>query len=402
MKGVAAVMRPLVGGLALAIAGAGCTTGLGPRALRSERPAYNDRLLESHNAEMLLNLVRLRYDDPTLFLQVGSVVTNYKYAGTLSGSGSLESNPLGTGGTVGLGYQEQPTITYSPLIGQAFAQRMLTPLPLESIMLFEQGGWSAYRLFAIGIGQVNDVYNAPTADGPTPLSPPDYETFLDLADRLERLRGAQLVGFNWEFRGHEHDAGDHTAHGRGKHPHEKRPAGDDDAPSSGHEPGGLPRLWLREPADPASPLAADVAAVRRMLDLPPDLAEFKLDSFPYKRKPDHVGVRSRSLLGTMFFLSKAIEVPPEHLAAGLVAITRNADGTPFDWRRVTGRLLSIHSQKSEPSNAWIAVQSRGWWFWIADDDPNSKATFTLLCILYSLQQLTGQEKAPVLTLPVGG
>mgnify|MGYP003343542341 CR=1 FL=1 len=176
---------------AAAALAAGCTTGLGPRALRTERPAYNDRLLESHSAEMLLNLIRLRYDEPPLFLQVGSVVANYKYAGTLAGTG-IEGS--GSGGTVGLGYQEQPTITYSPLIGQQFAQRMLTPIPLESIMLFEQGGWSAHRLFLVGLDQVNDVYNAPTADGPTPHSPPEYADFLELSNRLERLRNAQLVG----------------------------------------------------------------------------------------------------------------------------------------------------------------------------------------------------------------
>ena len=49
----------------------------------------------------------------------------------------------------------------------------------------------------------------------------------------------------------------------------------------------------------------------------------------------------------------------------------------------------------------VAVQHRGWWFYIADDDQSSKATFSLLNILYSLQQATGQGKSPVLTLPIG-
>lgn len=140
--------------------------------------------------------------------------------------------------------------------------------------------------------------------------------------------------------------------------------------------------------------------MKQILDLPPHRDEFKLDGFPYNRKPDHVGVRCRSLLGIMFFLSKAVEVPPEHLAAGIAATTRDEKETSFDWGLLTGKLLVIHAQQSRPPNAWLAVERRGWWFWIADDDPDSKATFTLLCILYSLQQLTGHGKAPVLTLPV--
>ena len=40
----------------------GCATGLGPKAVRSERPDYNRQIVASNDAEVLLNLVRLRYD----------------------------------------------------------------------------------------------------------------------------------------------------------------------------------------------------------------------------------------------------------------------------------------------------------------------------------------------------
>jgi hypothetical protein len=43
---------------------------------------------------------------------------------------------------------------------------------------------------------LNDVFNAPTASGPTPEGKPDYERFADLAERLHRLHDAGLVGFN--------------------------------------------------------------------------------------------------------------------------------------------------------------------------------------------------------------
>ena len=112
-------------------------------------------------------------------------------------------------------------------------------------------------------------------------------------------------------------------------------------------------------------------------------------------------MRCRSLLGVLYFLSKAVEPPAEHVKAGLVTVTMGDDGNPFNWSKVTGKVLAIHSQEGRPQKAYVAVQHRGWWFYIADDDQSSKATFSLLNILYSLQQATGQGKSPVLTLPIG-
>ena len=75
---------------------------------------------------------------------------------------------------------------------------MLTPIPLDSLMLFSQSGWSTERLLLVAVQRVNDVFNAPTASGPTPERAPDYEAFADFAARLHRLQAAGLIGLNWE------------------------------------------------------------------------------------------------------------------------------------------------------------------------------------------------------------
>jgi hypothetical protein len=107
------------------------------------------------------------------------------------------------------------------------------------------------------------------------------------------------------------------------------------------------------------------------------------------------------LLGVLYFLSQAVEVPAPDIQAGLVTVTEDGQGRPFDWSRVTGKVMHIRSQQDWPKRAYIAVQHRGWWFYIADDDPSSKATFNLLNILFSLQAATGKGKSRILTLPVG-
>ena len=356
----------------LVLAG-GCATGLGPKAVRSERPDYNRQIVRSNDAELLLNLVRLRYNDSMLFLGTGGVVAQYSYDASLNlggtaGGGTAASGSVGTA----LAYGEKPTITYTPLTGEEFAARLLAPIPLDSVMLFEQGGWSADRLLLLTVQRVNDIFNAPTAGGPTPSRQPDYEAFADLADRLERLREAGLMGLNWEQKEHETDV-----------------------------PGRNPRFWIHQPANPRSPLAADVAAVRRALDLEPGRDEFVLTSFPYKRQPSEVGLRCRSLLGVLYFLSQSVEVPAPDVQAGLVTVTEDDLGQLFDWSRITRKIMTIHSQQSRPENAYVAVQHRGWWFYIADDDHTSKATWGLLNILFALQSASAQGRSPLLTLPIG-
>jgi hypothetical protein len=356
-----------------ALATGGCFTGLGPQAIRTERSDYNEQIAGSGDRELLLNLVRLRYNDSPLFLELGAVVTQYGMTASLSASGHIDGSGTGNANAAtGLGYSESPTVTYTPLAGEDFATRMLTPIPLDAIMLFEQSGWSAERLLLIGVQRVNDVFNAPTAGGPTPEHEPDYEAFAALAERLQRLRLAGLFGLNWE-------------------------------PKSGEKqpPGRDPRFWIRALADPDNPLAADVAAVRRSLGLEPGKEEFPLTAFPFGRRRSEVGLRCRSLLGVLYFLSTAVEPPAADVEAGLVTVTKDEQGRPFDWSKVTGKVMRIRSQEERPDRAYLAVQHRGWWFYIADDDQSSKTTFSLLNILFSLQSASGKGKSPLLTLPIG-
>ena len=358
----------------LALVVSGCATGLGPRAVRTERPTYNQQIVRSTDAEMLLNIVRLRYNDSPLFLELSSVVSQYTYDASVNASGNIAgSGPSSASVGGALGYSEKPTVTYAPLMGEDFATRMLAPIPLDSIMLFQQSGWSAERLFLVAVQRVNDLLNAPTASGPTPDHKPDYEAFADFSERVHRLQSAGLLDLNWERREHETQP-----------------------------PGRNPRFRLRRPADPRSPLAADVAAIRRYLDLKPGRDDFTLTAFPFERQPTEVGLRCRSLLGVLYFLSAAVEPPAPDVEAGLVMVTRDDDGQPFDWKKVTRKVLAIHSQKARPERAYVAVAYRGWWFYVADDDQSSKATFSLVNILFSLQSATGKGKSPLLTLPVGG
>ncbi len=137
--------------LALLSLFAGCTTHFGEGTVRTARFDYNEAIIRSWNEQLLLNLVRLRYRDNPLFLDMGTVVTHYEVSGALGASEAVSVPPKSSPGyTVGLnagvGYLEAPTISYVPLQGEDFANRLLSPLSPSTLLLLSRSGWSLERL----------------------------------------------------------------------------------------------------------------------------------------------------------------------------------------------------------------------------------------------------------------
>ena len=117
---------------------------------------------------------------------------------------------------------------------------------------------------------------------------------------------------------------------------------------------------------------------------------------------ESIGINTRSLLGTLFYLSQSVMTPEQDMALGRVTTTLDDDGRPFAWEQVTSGLFQIHSQPQRPTNAAVSVHYRGHWFYIDDSDLDSKSTFSLLSQLFALQAGKIKSVAPLLTLPIGG
>ena len=104
----------------------------------------------------------------------------------------------------------------------------------------------------------------------------------------------------------------------------------------------------------------------------------------------------------MTFLSKGVCVPVDHVRTGVAPVTPGPDGQPFDWTRVTAGQFVVHSQKHRPRSPEVAIQYRGYWFYISQHDINSRAILAILEMLFALQESDGKNAGPLLTLPVGG
>ena len=174
----------------------GCGSLIGPQNIRNERQDFNVALQQTNDEQMLLNLVRMKYRDTNMFLEVGAIASSYSLTSNITASGSLKdnfSNSIGLGSKIE--YQEKPTISYTPLHGQSFITRLISQVPPETIGLLYKSGWSVERLFLLCLERIGSVKNAPSASGPTPQYSPDFEKFKKLSDLMRDLQLEEGIKF---------------------------------------------------------------------------------------------------------------------------------------------------------------------------------------------------------------
>ncbi|MFZ4703451.1 MAG: hypothetical protein ACOYMG_25700 [Candidatus Methylumidiphilus sp.] len=321
---------------------AGCNS-IGPDHLRAEHPLYNQAISASQNEQIVQNIVRLHYRDPTFFLDVASVTATMKLE--LVGGLSSEAELNGSGSnlltsSLGATYSTQPTLSYAPLQGEGFVKSLLSPIPLEALFTLTGSGWHSKRLLGLCVERINGLENAPIASGPTPKIPPDQDLkFKRLLQLMDLVVLDELI------------------------------------------------VPLIDPASKEPLLAiksspehfATIREIKQLLNLDQTIEVYKVSSDFLHLKPDTISIRTRPLMSIFFYLSQHVDSPKAHKDAGLVTVTKNKDGSEFDWgKTAAGRVFQIHQSAEYPEMAFIAIPYRGYWFYLADNDLKSKSTFMLL------------------------
>lgn len=111
----------------------GCA-GIGPGTIARDRFDYTTAISDSWKRQMLLNMVMIRYGDAPMFLDVASIINQYSVETDASGSLFWAFPPAANSQAISghATYTDRPTITYNPLMGQKFAQNLMTPIPTAS------------------------------------------------------------------------------------------------------------------------------------------------------------------------------------------------------------------------------------------------------------------------------
>jgi hypothetical protein len=113
--------------------------------------------------------------------------------------------------------------------------------------------------------------------------------------------------------------------------------------------------------------------------------------------PNEIAVLSRSVMEMMAEFSEGIDVPAEHIESGV------AYPSFYDSARGQGLKppLRIYSSPDRPGNAYVSIQHRDHWYWIADADIDSKESFSFLNTMMQLTADAVTSQSPVLTLGAG-
>jgi hypothetical protein len=404
-----------------ALAAGGCA--FGPYTLERSHGRYNEAVRLVDEEQLLRNLVHMRYNEIPLNLNVSSIAAQYELSGGAEARPFfLAPNPSGSRfrtftsvlPDVNVAGANRPTLTLIPADNGAATEKFLTPITADTLVLLHQTSWPVATVLRLWVERVNGVPNAASASGPQQDRIPDFVRFRRV---VELIQSAQDLGL-CVVRPEEHL----VEVGGPLPPSAVVAAAAVDAAKNGLEyrprPDGTSWSLVRKerrlvlevnPLAIGHPILEEIAGLlnlesgrpRYEIVVAPGIV---LDPLQAPSPPsEEVQVGLRSTLQVYFYLANGVEVPGEHLAAGLVRLPAGPDGRPFDGRAVTQGLFTVHACRGHrpPPTAFVAVKYRDYWYYIDDRDQQSKATFALVLSLSRLDFARQQPGGPFLTLPVG-
>ncbi len=334
-------------------------THIGPQTIPDDRFSYGSAVSESWKQQTLLNIVKLRYMDLPVFMDVAQIVSGYSLetgvdigSGFSAVSGGPDTGSLSLGGAGR--FTDRPTITYMPLTGDKFLRSLLTPITARSVFFLLQSGYAADFILGLTLESFNGLYNRSTAAGRLREADPEFFRVLEL---IRDIQASGAMGVRVE---------------QGKDQEETTV------------------LFFRRENIPDD-VQQKITEAEQLLGLPSGQNRFKLTSSPIRGGEGEISVNSRSMIQILFAFASYVDVPKEHVQEGRAIPSLETGENP----------VMVHSGKDKPVDAFGAVHYRGYWFWIDDCDWRSKRALSIIMFFFTLADTGSSENLPVLTIPAG-
>src|SRR5690242_6656999 len=271
-----------------ALALAGCAS-LGPTTVARDRFDYVEAISDSWKRQMMLNLVKVRYADAPVFLDITSVISSYEFHGQAGIFG--QQAPEGRAGDSFIGanvngsYTDRPTITYSPLSSDKFAKSLMAPIPITGIVLLLQAGYPADIVLRVCTNSINGLANSYGGRGARRGDP----RFQELLGLLRKQQEEGLLGM-----------------------YSKR---EQEQP--------VVKMALRESPHAAS--GVRLGRIRELLGLDPGVQEFTVTYGAQPATGDEIAFQSRSMMQVLVDIGSYIEVPAHDRDEGRVYMPERDD-----------------------------------------------------------------------------
>ncbi len=347
----------------LTLLGASGCASFGPTSVDRDRFDYIQAIAASWKQQTLLNIVKLRYADTPVFLDVAQVIGSYQLQAGVSVGGGVNFGGPPLPNTLSLGtaatYTDRPTVVYTPLTGSHFIRVLMAPIPPPALFLLIESGWPADLLLQIGAQTINGISNR-KGGARGRAADPEFGT---LTAAIRRIQASGAVGLRTEVS--KETKQEATVLTLGK-------------------------------KDVSAETLADMQLVRRLLGLRSDLQGFKVVYGALAEGDDMIAIQTRSGYQIMLELGADIQVPAEHAAERR---TYPSSPEPAAGPDTLPRLVRIQSGSSAPGDAFAAVKYRDYWYWIDDRDFQSKAVISFLMVIMTLAEKDEKVPAPVVTIP---
>ena len=346
--------------LSLASIVGGCRS-IGPGAVAADRVDYSRAIADSWKRQTLLNIIKLRYSDPPVFVDVGSIVSGYSLETGLSVTGT--ALPYMDGDSVGVQgsgkFTDRPTITYVPMTGIQFVAGLMMPITPESLLFAIQSGWPADVMLRLGAASINGLRNEGATIGSLHAADPRFDRVAELL-RSVQASGAMSVRV---------------------------------LPGKAGERGTV--LVLRG-ENIAPEVDAEIKELGTLLGLEPARGEYRVAYGSVNVNGQEIAILTRSLLHVIGTMAARAELPAADVAQG-----RAVRGLPPRRTAAGERAPFIRCSPRPPPGgaAFASVSYRGHWFWIDDRDLLAKREFAFIMLLFTLADTGRDPDRPVITIP---
>jgi hypothetical protein len=339
----------------------GCTN-LGPMYIAGGRAAYNEVINYTEDQQMLTAIVRTRYGETVSMLAVTNVTANVRFSAAAEGQfgfgrrENYETNlvPLSTG----LAFEDNPTISYAPIEGEEQFERLMSPIPLNFIVILTDHMEYSQLPFLMLIESINHIKNPKFIYSAASEIDPRFMRLVDLIRTLN-----ETGHIDWALDSREE--GKFVIVIRNYEPRRTKEILE-----------LLTLLGVKQKLDGSKPL---VVPVYHSVEAP---------------VTGGVVVTTNSIYDLVEMLAASIDVPEKHRQSGL-AINYPRPG-------LAGSRVRIQRSSTSPQESSVSISYRNSHYYIAETDQDTKMMFRILRIFWKdrIASTTQFQNAPVITIPV--